>query len=61
MCVRIQRDYIYKTGLMPIQTLTHEPVTTTNVLNFMYVLFSIMYDTKLYVPMSCIDQGTFHK
>ena len=20
-----------------------------------------MYDTKLYVPMSCIGQGTFHK
>ena len=38
-----------------------QPVTTTNILNFMYVLFSIMYDTKLYVPMSCIAQGTFHK
>ena len=37
-----------------------QPVTTTDIWNFMYVLFSIMY-TKLDVPMSCKAQGTFHK
>ena len=40
-----------------------QPVSTTNIWNFMYVLFSItgMYDTKLYVPMTCVAKGTFHK
>ena len=38
-----------------------QPVTTMNIWNFMYELYSIMYDTKLYVPMSYIAQGTFHK
>ena len=38
-----------------------QPVTTMIIWKFVYVIYSIMYDTKLYVLMSCIVQGTFHK